>query len=335
MAAHDVDLWDLLQLASRSDGVVARRQLLRAGITDRRIDGLVRRRLLTRVLPGVYAVATPALPWRGVARAAALYAGPGAFVTGQAGLALRDLVHPGQHVVVGGPRRLEPRRVTIPVRDGRRTWLRFIRCAFPVDGIDRVQGIPTSTLARSFVDAARTVNRPVLLRAWREATFRCLIDVAEFERALRASPTRPGSAQIRELLRTYPPATRPGMDIRSRAGELAFLEIVSEAGLPTPLVNARLRLGVHEFVADFLFVDLGLVVETDGGQHDAAEDKIRDAIFAAHGLQVLRFDNARIRADRAWVRQTLLDTVSARAALRGGTTSGGERSWQLVHRTGG
>ncbi|UHQ23236.1 endonuclease domain-containing protein [Lysobacter sp. 5GHs7-4] len=63
------------------------------------------------------------------------------------------------------------------------------------------------------------------------------------------------------------------------------------------------------YVVDFYAAAASLVVEVDGGQHfgpDAsAADRRREAVLAAMGLRVLRFDN----------RQVLLETEAVLAAI--------------------
>ncbi len=75
---------------------------------------------------------------------------------------------------------------------------------------------------------------------------------------------------------------------RSEAEE-RFLALVRRAGLPEPEVNVAL----HGYELDLLWRDEGLAVEIDGyafhGDRDAFEaDRRRDAVLAAHGLQVFR-----------------------------------------------
>jgi very-short-patch-repair endonuclease len=64
------------------------------------------------------------------------------------------------------------------------------------------------------------------------------------------------------------------------------------------LANAKFRrqVPVGPYVADFLCVEFGLVVEADGGQHAdrTAEDARRDTFFANQGYRTLRFWNNEI-----------------------------------------
>jgi very-short-patch-repair endonuclease len=72
--------------------------------------------------------------------------------------------------------------------------------------------------------------------------------------------------------------------------ERRFLKLVSEAGLPKPLVNTRL--GGYEL--DFLWPTERVIAETDGwafhGDRAAFErDRRRDADLQARGFVVMRF----------------------------------------------
>ena len=60
---------------------------------------------------------------------------------------------------------------------------------------------------------------------------------------------------------------------------------------------------VGPYFADFACLELGLIVELDGGQHNSTEGRWRDCIrsdvLAAHGFEVLRF----------WDNETLSNTA--------------------------
>jgi very-short-patch-repair endonuclease len=53
----------------------------------------------------------------------------------------------------------------------------------------------------------------------------------------------------------------------------------------------RFQASIGPFVADFLCVEAALVVELDGGQHDAKVDAGRTEFLEARGYRVLRFWN--------------------------------------------
>jgi very-short-patch-repair endonuclease len=58
-----------------------------------------------------------------------------------------------------------------------------------------------------------------------------------------------------------------------------------------PDVRFRRQVPIRDFVADFASHGLKLVIEVDGGQHDADRDKTRTKLIEAEGYRVLRFWN--------------------------------------------
>lgn len=55
----------------------------------------------------------------------------------------------------------------------------------------------------------------------------------------------------------------------------------------------RRQVPIGSYIADFVCIEAGLIVELDGGQHhkQVVRDQQRDAVLQAHGFQVLRFWN--------------------------------------------
>jgi very-short-patch-repair endonuclease len=73
---------------------------------------------------------------------------------------------------------------------------------------------------------------------------------------------------------------------------------------------------VGRFVADFLCEGAKLVVELDGGYHDAPEqqalDREREAHFTGRGYAILRFPNAEVTASPRAVARKIADAARAR-----------------------
>ena len=72
---------------------------------------------------------------------------------------------------------------------------------------------------------------------------------------------------------------------------------------------------IGPYFADFACLELGLVIELDGGQHNDERQRHRDAVrsdvLASHGFQVIRFwDNDVLRDTQA-----VLSEILRRAAL--------------------
>ena len=70
------------------------------------------------------------------------------------------------------------------------------------------------------------------------------------------------------------------------------------------------------YIVDFYCAAARLVIELDGSQHyekiAQAQDKERDKLMAALGLQVLRFDNRQVLLETEAVMQVIFATVGER-----------------------
>ena len=67
---------------------------------------------------------------------------------------------------------------------------------------------------------------------------------------------------------------------------------------------------VGKYVADFVCVEAGLIIEIDGSQHaDSESDSIRDAELKARGFRVLRFWNDDVLKDLNGVCDTIIAFV--------------------------
>jgi very-short-patch-repair endonuclease len=73
---------------------------------------------------------------------------------------------------------------------------------------------------------------------------------------------------------------------------------------------------IGRFIVDFYAPAIKLVVELDGGQHfeQAAQEKdeMRDAFFRQQGLDVMRFDNARMMNETDAVLEKIFEFAQGR-----------------------
>src|SRR6202008_5011648 len=81
--------------------------------------------------------------------------------------------------------------------------------------------------------------------------------------------------------------------IRSRM-EAKLLPLLTQAALPIPETNAKVRAGGKTYEVDFLWRRQKLVVETDGGRfHDnpaaSSRDSERNKALSAAGYEIPRF----------------------------------------------
>ncbi len=92
--------------------------------------------------------------------------------------------------------------------------------------------------------------------------------------------------------------------------ERRLLALLREARLPLPQTQSR----QNGFRVDFVWPELGLIVETDGLRYhrtpaEQAKDRIRDQAHMAAGLTPLRFTRAQVVYDRGHVQRTLAAVI--------------------------
>jgi very-short-patch-repair endonuclease len=256
-------------------------ELREAGIPDASIDRAVVNGRLHRVFHGVYSVGHRHLTPHGRLLAATLACGEGSVVShGTAawvyGLSQRrpaaiDVIAP----VEGGRKIAGVRRRFVPLPVGREVWRRY--------------RVPITSPARTIVDCAGSDPAGVAGMI-EQASVLSLLDIPAIDRILDG-PRRRGS---RHLLRVLEPWRRykPGIKIRSRM-EAKLLPLLTEAALPIPDTNARVRVGNRTYEVDFLWRAEKVVVETDGGRfHDnpaaGRRDSERNRALAASGYLIPR-----------------------------------------------
>jgi very-short-patch-repair endonuclease len=193
-----------------------------------------------------------------------------------------------------GLRPWRPKEVDViaPVEAGRK--IAGIRRRFvppPLGGeVWHRHGVPLTSPARTIVDCAGILDARGVGELIEQAAVEGLLDVAAIDRVLDG-PRRRGSKQ---LLRAVAPwrRYRRGIKIRSRM-EAKLLPLLTEAALPIPQTNAKLRLAGKVYEVDFLWREQKLVVETDGGRfHDnpaaGERDSERNHALAAAGYRFPR-----------------------------------------------
>ncbi|MCG5242984.1 endonuclease domain-containing protein [Azospirillum doebereinerae] len=69
---------------------------------------------------------------------------------------------------------------------------------------------------------------------------------------------------------------------------------------------------IERYVVDFLCFDKRLIIEVDGGQHNAQADGPRTAFLEAQGYRVLRFWNPEVLTNPSGVLETILAAAEGR-----------------------
>jgi very-short-patch-repair endonuclease len=177
-----------------------------------------------------------------------------------------------------------PIDAAVPSRNGRRRH-RGIRVHRPVslppEALTRRHGIPVTTPARTVADLRRVVVPSI----WRRAVRRAEV------LGLPLGPTVEGDATRSEL-------------------ERLFLRLCRRNGLPMPEVNVR----VGRRVADFLWREQRLIVETDGyrfhrGREAFEDDRGRDLELRALGFEVIRLSYRQVTGEAQRIAAVLREAL--------------------------
>jgi hypothetical protein len=208
------------QLASRSHGVVTRRELLEAGITRAEIESRLRKGGLLREYRGVFRVGHRAPSVEARYLTAVCAAGAGALLAGRAAAYLYGLIKgspPPAEVITVGKRRL----AGVRTRDTRRID--------PRDAATYV-GIPITTVPRTLVDLAGVLDAEALGGACHEAGIKYRVTPAQVRLVIDRRPNTPGVQQLWRILDGDDPVTISRLERR-------FVKLIRDAGLPLPVTN--------------------------------------------------------------------------------------------------
>jgi very-short-patch-repair endonuclease len=256
-------------IAAPQHGVVARRQLLLAGLSRDVVDRMVRAGKLILLYRGVYAVGHRPVGPRSREMAVVLLAGrPGALgVHSGAALWAMTRAWRGPVHALGPKSRTGPGYVIHRTRD------------LPPEDLTVHWGIPVTTPLRTLLDLSQTLSLDALDAALAEALVRKLVRL-EYVQA-RATGT------LHELVTTAAPTkSRLERDLR---------KILHEHQLPEPISNGF----VCGYEVDLHWPGHRLIAELDGwlyhGHRRAFEtDRERDFVLAAHDWRTVRLTAAQL-----------------------------------------
>jgi very-short-patch-repair endonuclease len=294
----------IARFAARQHRVVARRQLLAAGVGSEAIRHRVGTNRLYLVYRGVYAVGFPKLDNRGRWLAAVLACGDEAVLSHRSA---------GIHLGLLDPKS-GPVHVTLPgSRTSRRPGI-VMHATRSLPRAERItrNGIPCTSAERVLIDLAAAEPVPVLERAVEQAFALHLLGRSRMRDALAGAGGHHGAATLRALLGKLLadlPFTRSELERR-------FLRLVHDAGLPKPRVNRhRSRHRV-----DFHWTTARIVVETDGrATHDTPygfhNDRARDLDLELAGWHVIRLSWWQVRDEPERVGALLCRRLSAGGTL--------------------
>lgn len=302
----------IAELADRQYGVVARRQLLTAGISADVARNRLRRGLLIRLHRGVYAVGHVSLTRDGRWMGGVLAAGPGAVLSHRDAAILHGL---GPF----GGARIE---VTAPGDARGDARLRvFARRALAHDEVATVARIPVTTVARTLVDLGDLLDHERLLRAFAAAERANRFELPAVTLALARIATRPGPAHARVTAALGEHARR-GAQLTNEELELRLRRLVRTGGLPPAELNAR----VAGEEVDACWRAAGLIVETDGwefhrGRAAFQRDRAKSNRLTLLGWTVLRFTHYDVRHRPEHVAAAIGRALRAQASSGAASTS--------------
>jgi very-short-patch-repair endonuclease len=263
------------------------------GLSDEAVSKALSRGWLRPVFHGVYCVGHEHLTVNARMLAATMACGEG------------TVVSHGTAAWLLGLRRWRPNEVDViaPIEAGRKIPGIKRRFVPPPTGAEVWwrNGVPLTSAARTIVDCAGIFDAGEVGGMIEQAAVEGLLDIVAIDRVLDG-PRRRGTKQ---LLRAVAPwrRYRRGIKLRSRM-EARLLPLLSEAALPIPQTNTKLRVAGKVYEVDFLWRAQKLVVETDGGRfHDnpaaGARDSERNRALVAAGYTIPRlgWEDLRDRPD--------------------------------------
>jgi hypothetical protein len=151
-------------------------------------------------------------------------------------------------------------------------------------------GIPVTSLARTLLDLAAMLPARRLRRAIERSEELRLFDLGPVDSLLARAGGHPGAGRLRRALALYRPSpfTRSGLERR-------FLELVCEAGLPTPSTSFN-ELGYELDVywqAERFAVELD-IYETHGSREAFESDRLRQENLKLGGIEMIRVTGPRL-----------------------------------------
>jgi Transcriptional regulator, AbiEi antitoxin len=298
-------LWDL---ATRQHGVVSTRQLAGLGYSRKVVVMAEQVGRLHRIHRGVYAVGHEDLTWEGWCMAAVLAAAPARVARGHQPIVAGHRSAAWLWDVAGyRPQTIE---VTAPKpRRSRRPYV--VHCSVLLRAERDVrEGIPVTSLARTYLDCAATERPRTVERMLARAAEQHLLDLGAVRDVLARCPHHPGAPKLREALAIYretPVFTRSGLERR-------FLELVREAGLPEPAMNAF----VAGYEIDAWWEAEGFGVELDtfethGSRLSFEQDRVRRDELLLAGIDTTQVTGPRLDREPEKVVESLRGHLARRA----------------------
>jgi len=264
------------RLAAGRDGVLSIHQLRACGLEAHAIARRVRDGHLHRLYRGVYAVGHPGLSLRGRFRAAVLASGTTAALSHFAAAAFWGFWTWDERLIdvtVGnGTRDIDGIRVHRSRTLERDVWVR--------------SGIRVTTPARTLLDLAAVLPERALRRIARRAQAQRAVSIRQILDLLERANGHHGAERLRAVVADGPAPTRSDL-------EDLLLDLLDDARVERPEINAPLRFGNETITPDYLWRTQRVAIEADSvtwHEHKLTRerDAEKQAQLEAVGLRVLR-----------------------------------------------
>ena len=265
---------DELRVAETQYGLLTRRQLRNAGLSEHQIQRRITDQRIERVFPSVYRVVGSVRTWEQRALAACLWLGRNALIS---------------HTSAGGLLRLDPIRcddlhATVPAGERRGRFGDVLLHASSIPKHERriVNGVPCTSAARTLLDCAAYLDEEALESALDSARRLGLATVATVRRALVQGGRRPGVLALRRVLDVA--EARPS---ESRL-EVKLARLLRGSKLPPSVPQVV----VGKYRIDRAWPAKRVGVEADGFQHHGRHlqwkrDRRRVAAIEAQGWRLV------------------------------------------------
>ena len=271
---------DVAEIAARQYGKVNHAQLAALGLDDEAIKYRIRVGRLHIVHRGVYAVGYERQDVRGEWMAAVLAGGDGALLSHASAARLWG---------IAGGRRQEGLRFHHPRR-------------IHADDRDIRDRIPVTSVPRTLLDLAASLDQKRLAKAFEEAERQRLLDHALLASLLKRSQSQRGLNRLRALANqawTPPEDARQGMEVE-------FAGFCRACGLPMPSFNVL----VGGYLVDALWPRERLIAELDSRAWHSTwqareRDSVRDADLQVLGYRVVRVTWRRLTAEANQLEATI------------------------------
>ena len=290
------DLHALHQLAQRQHGVFSREQAARLGLSESTWFRWRRSGRIIEQAAGVGHFVGITLDFHGSVLAAILASSTPSFASHRTAATLY-----GCWSERYGPAPVElssGRQATATRTDATVHRPRDFNAITPV----RLHRIPTTDAVRTLTDLGQVINDDALRTTVFAFLRKQLVTIETLQRAAaeRSSQGRVSAAALARVLA----ASTSGSGFIASELEREVLQAITDAGLPTPIVNFRIVAGGRKYIVDLAWPQWRVALELDSREFhlDTFDtDRARDVNLKLAGWEVHRFTWTHATQQRAWI----------------------------------